>query len=62
DRSVLVASALIGAGTVLAADTIGQHLLGGGLQVPAGIITGAVGAPCLLWLLASANRRGRSAW
>ena len=61
DRSVLAASALIGAATVLAADTIGQHLLGGGLQVPAGIITGAVGAPCLLWLLASANRRGRSA-
>jgi iron complex transport system permease protein len=61
DRSVLAASALIGAGTVLAADTIGQHLLGSGLQVPAGIITGAVGAPCLLWLLASANRRGRSA-
>ena len=61
DRSVLAASALIGAGTVIAADTIGQHLLGGGLQVPAGIITGAVGAPCLLWLLASANRRGRSA-
>jgi iron complex transport system permease protein len=61
DRSVLAASALIGAGTVLIADTIGQHLLGGGLHVPAGIITGAVGAPCLLWLLASANRRGRGA-
>jgi iron complex transport system permease protein len=61
DRSVLAASALIGAATVLGADTIGQHLLGGGMQVPAGIITGAVGAPCLLWLLAGANRRGRSA-
>lgn len=61
DRAVLGASALIGAATVLAADTIGQHLLGNGLQVPAGIITGAVGAPCLLWLLASANRGGRSA-
>ena len=61
DRSVLAASALIGAATVLAADIVGQHLLGGGLQVPAGIVTGAVGAPCLLWLLAGANRRGRGA-
>jgi iron complex transport system permease protein len=61
DRSVLAAAALVGAATVLAADLIGQHLLGGGLQVPAGIITGAVGAPALLWLLASTNRRGRGA-
>lgn len=61
DRSVMFAAALIGAATVLAADTIGQHLLGSGLQVPAGIITGAIGAPCLLWLLASANRSGRGA-
>lgn len=60
DRLVLGASALIGAGIVLAADTIGQHLLGGGLHVPAGIITGAIGAPALLWLLASTNRRGRA--
>lgn len=61
DRAMLAASALLGAGIVLAADILGQHLLGGTLQVPAGIVTGAIGAPCLLWLLASANRRGRSA-
>ena len=53
-------SALVGI-IVLAADFVGQHLLPGTLQVPVGIITGVVGAPYLLWLLATANRRGRGA-
>jgi iron complex transport system permease protein len=61
DPSALTAAALVGAATVLGADLVGQHLLGGGLQVPAGIITGAIGAPCLLWLLANTGRRGRGA-
>lgn len=58
DGLALGASALVGAIIVLASDLAGQHLLPGGLQVPAGIITGAVGAPYLLWLLARAQRSG----
>ena len=56
----LVASALVGVVLVLGSDFAAQHLLGD-TQVPVGIITGAVGAPYLLWLLARANRtRGDS--
>jgi iron complex transport system permease protein len=54
-----VPSALVGVALVLAADLAGQHLLG--LQVPVGIVTGVLGAPYLLWLLATANREGRGA-
>lgn len=57
----LVASALVGVILVLGADFIAQHVLPGELQVPAGIITGVVGAPYLLWLLATADRGGRAA-
>ncbi|MET1042920.1 MAG: iron chelate uptake ABC transporter family permease subunit [Microbacteriaceae bacterium] len=57
----LVPSALVGILLVTAADFVAQHLLPGTLQVPVGIITGVVGAPYLLWLLATANRRGRGA-
>ncbi|MPV37720.1 FecCD family ABC transporter permease [Georgenia subflava] len=55
----LVPSALVGIVLVLAADLTGQHLLG--LQVPVGIVTGVIGAPYLLWLLATSNREGRGA-
>lgn len=58
DGLALGASAVVGAIIVLASDLVGQHLLPGELQVPVGIITGAVGAPYLLWLLASAQRTG----
>ena len=54
----LVPTALMGAALVVGADLVGQHLLPGGQQVPVGIITGAVGAPYLLWLLARAQRTG----
>ncbi len=57
----LVPSALVGALLVLSADFLAQHALPGNLQVPAGIITGIIGAPYLLWLLASADQKGRSA-
>lgn len=56
----LVPSALVGATLVVASDLVGQHLIPG-LQVPAGIITGVIGAPYLLWLLATTNRGGRGA-
>jgi iron complex transport system permease protein len=57
----LIPSALVGSVLVVAADFVAQHLLPGGVQVPAGIVTGLVGAPYLLWLLATTNRGGRGA-
>ncbi|MFD8496460.1 FecCD family ABC transporter permease [Amycolatopsis sp. NPDC059657] len=56
-RGGLVPAALTGALVVLLADFTAQHLLGP--QMPVGVVTGAVGAPYLLWLLATANRAGR---
>ncbi|GHD39801.1 iron ABC transporter permease [Mycetocola manganoxydans] len=57
----LVPSALVGAALVVAADFLAQHALPGELQVPAGILTGVLGAPYLLWLLATTNKGDRSA-
>ena len=57
----LVPSALVGTLLVLASDLVAQHLLAGVGQVPVGIVTGIVGAPYLLWLLATANREGQGA-
>ena len=51
----LVASALVGALVVLAADFLGQRVLPG-VRVPVGVVTSLVGAPFLLWLLARDNR------
>ena len=53
----ILASAFVGAIIVLTADLIAQHLLPEAL--PTGVITGAVGAPYLIWLLATVNREGR---
>ena len=54
--TALALAGAVGAVIVTAADVVGQHLLPGGVQVPVGIVTGLVGAPYLLWLLATANR------
>ncbi|WP_165063307.1 FecCD family ABC transporter permease [Marisediminicola senii] len=51
----LVASALVGAVVVSGADLLAQHAITG-LQVPVGIVTGIVGAPVLLLLVARSNR------
>ncbi|WP_324651266.1 FecCD family ABC transporter permease [Georgenia sp. H159] len=56
----LVPAALVGAVVVLAAELVAQHVVPS-LEVPVGIVTGAVGATYLLWLLATADRQGRSA-
>jgi iron complex transport system permease protein len=56
----LVPAALVGVITITA-DFVAQHLLPGELQLPAGIVTGAIGAPYLLWLLATTNKNGRGA-
>ncbi|WP_448853892.1 FecCD family ABC transporter permease [Corynebacterium frankenforstense] len=55
DTHVLPA-ALVGAVLVLAADLAGQYFLG--TRYPAGVITGVLGAPYLLYLLIRTNRSG----
>lgn len=54
----LAACGLVGALVVTLADVVALHLLPGGAQVPVGVVTGAAGAPYLLWLLATEGRRG----
>jgi len=53
----MVASALIGALVVALSDLLAQHALGD-TQLPVGVVTGVVGAPYLMFLLARANRVG----
>ncbi|MEV4629966.1 iron chelate uptake ABC transporter family permease subunit [Micromonospora sp. NPDC049523] len=50
------AAALVGAALLLSADLVAVHLLP--TPLPTGVVTGAVGAPYLLWLLATTNRQG----
>jgi iron complex transport system permease protein len=52
-----LASALTGAVMVLASDLVAAHLLP--LELPVGVLTGVIGAPYLLWLLARLNRSGQ---
>lgn len=54
----LVPSALVGACVVLAADYAGAYAFGD-TRLPVGVVTGIMGAPVLLWLLARANRIGK---
>ncbi|MCG5217314.1 iron ABC transporter permease [Streptosporangium sp. KLBMP 9127] len=50
-----VASALAGAGVVLAADLVARLLIPD-VELPVGVVTGVLGAPLLLWLLARGRR------
>ncbi|WP_433824392.1 FecCD family ABC transporter permease [Actinoplanes sp. CA-015351] len=52
----ILAAALAGAALLLTADLVAVHLLP--VSLPTGVVTGAVGAPYLLWLLATTNRKG----
>lgn len=52
----LVPAALVGALMVVGADLVAQHLLPADLAVPVGVVTGAVGGPYLIWLLATSRR------
>ena len=52
----LVPCALVGVLVVTAADFVALHLLPGDVQLPVGVVTGAIGAPYLLWLLAVTGR------
>jgi iron complex transport system permease protein len=58
DGSLLIPSALTGAVLVLMADYVGQHPLPG--RYPVGVVTGALGAPYLLYLIVRINRIGGS--
>ncbi|MDQ6525343.1 iron chelate uptake ABC transporter family permease subunit [Nocardioides sp. LHD-245] len=55
-RGGIVAAGAVGAILCLVADYVAQYLLP--VEVPTGVVTGAVGAPYLLWLIATTNRRG----
>ena len=56
-QATILASAFVGASIVLSADLVSQHALP--IALPTGVVTGAIGAPYLLWLLAAMNREGR---
>jgi iron complex transport system permease protein len=56
--SLLIPAALIGAVLTLAGDYAGQFLLPS--RYPVGVVTGALGAPYLLYLIVRINRSGRS--
>jgi iron complex transport system permease protein len=60
NKASLPASAFVGALIVLAADYFAANIapqLLDGTVLPVGVITGALGAPFLLWLLVTANRK-----
>lgn len=52
----IIPASLVGATLLLTADLVAVHLLP--TPLPTGVVTGAVGAPYLLWLLATTNRQG----
>ncbi|WP_199259057.1 FecCD family ABC transporter permease [Paracoccus binzhouensis] len=56
--SALLPAALVGAALVLAGDYAGQFLLPG--RYPVGVVTGALGAPYLIYLIIRVNRSGGS--
>jgi iron complex transport system permease protein len=56
-RTSLACSALTGAVLVLGAELLGSNAFGD-IDLPAGVVTGALGAPFLLWLLVRSNKRG----
>lgn len=58
-RPTLIGAGLTGAAIVVAADYLGDYLFAE-LNLPAGVVTGALGAPFLLWLLASGGTGRRA--
>jgi len=56
-QSSIIAAGFVGASIVLIADLVAQQLLP--VALPTGVVTGAVGAPYLLWVLVTLNRQGR---
>lgn len=58
-RHTLLGGALVGAVLMLLADHVAAYLVPG-VVLPVGIVTGAVGGPFLLWLLARGAATGRT--
>lgn len=56
----LIPAALVGASMVTIADLVSQYLLPANLSVPVGIVTGVIGGPYLIWLLATGRRTSES--
>ncbi len=56
--SLFIPAALVGAALVLVGDYCGQFLLPG--RYPVGVVTGALGAPYLIYLIVRVNRSGGS--
>lgn len=56
--SLMLPSALVGSTLVLAADLVGQYAFD--TRYPVGVVTGAVGAPFLIYLLIRSQRTGGS--
>lgn len=55
-RGNILAAGAVGAILCLVADHVAVNVLP--VEMPTGVVTGAVGAPYLLWLIATTNRRG----
>jgi iron complex transport system permease protein len=53
--AAIAAAGVVGAVLTLAADVVGQFAVPG-FTAPLGIVTGVIGAPYLLWLLARTER------
>ena len=58
-RTTLIGAALVGALTVVGADYVAAYLVPD-VNYPVGVVTGALGAPFLLWLLATGRTSRRS--
>jgi iron complex transport system permease protein len=58
-RTTLLGAALVGALIVVGADYVAAYLVPG-INYPVGVVTGALGAPFLLWLLATGRTSRRS--
>lgn len=58
-RTTLLASGLVGAAIMVGGDYVGDYALGD-VNFPVGVVTGTLGAPFLLWLVAT-GRTGRRA-
>jgi iron complex transport system permease protein len=56
-RTTLLGAGLVGAAVVVGADYVADYLVVD-VNLPVGVVTGAFGAPFLLWLLAR-GRTGR---
>jgi iron complex transport system permease protein len=53
----ILAAGLVGASIVLTSELVAVHVLP--ISLPTGVVTGAIGAPYLIWLLATTNHEGQ---